>query len=567
MHRFSWSNNRLIVMIGAALLMLFGGTAMLATPTAQANASCGGAPFEEKNGLAVMEIESVDAGTGWDERDSIGGASGTYYEWTGPASMGTPGNGLMEYKVLISTPGTYRFQWRSRIAEGNSGSESNDAWLKAVDADDFYGEKQNGSRVYPFGSGKTPTPNGAGSGGWFKVYQNQLNTWSWQARTSDNDAHNIFMVFNSPGVYTLQVSGRSAGFAIDRMVLYKPDTVSESAATTALPAETLCSGLGSVTLSGPTGVQPGDASSVTLTYTPTVQSAYTVLDVYYPDGSFSFENDRYVVENTSCSGTCSLQVPTRGQLGTFTVWTIPGVGATTFGEWAASNFYVGLGPVNISTPSGTVPPAPTTQVTFTPSPSAGYTVVDMYTPAGGYQRYLVEKNTCNPTCSLTINTDWIVGTFDLWTIDGVGATTFGPWTRNTLTVGLADVTLNTPKGNTGGQNGGQRVTLNYDPAEGSGYTVIDVYGPNGSYSRFVVENATCSGSCQVPFDVNGVTGGYDVWMIPGVGPYFGNWALSEFNLTPSDLSSDSVDTLGSAVEAPPALDTSQVEAATEGFGE
>jgi hypothetical protein len=34
-------------------------------------------------------------------------------------------------------------------------------------------------------------------------------------KKSDNDAHDIFVTFVVPGVYTIQVSGRSPGYAID----------------------------------------------------------------------------------------------------------------------------------------------------------------------------------------------------------------------------------------------------------------------------------------------------------------------------------------------------------------
>jgi hypothetical protein len=205
---------------------------------------CQNAQFAEQNGLVVIEFESQPLAAGWIEQTAIDGFTGSsYYQWAGGGQNNNPGEGLLEYSILIETPGRYRFQWRSRIATGDSNTDSNDAWLRFPDADDFYGLKNEGnpdeSIVYPKGSGKTPNPNGSGSDGWFKVYQNNRSIWNWQARTSDNDAHNIYVEFDQPGVYTLQVSGRSEGFGIDRMVLYS-DTVETSMATDEAQPETLC---------------------------------------------------------------------------------------------------------------------------------------------------------------------------------------------------------------------------------------------------------------------------------------------------------------------------------------
>ena len=66
-------------------------------------------------------------------------------------------------------------------------------------------------------------PEGAGGGGWFKIYSSGANNWSWSTNTSDNDAHQIYARFDDPGVYNILVSARSSSHAIDRMVLYHSD--------------------------------------------------------------------------------------------------------------------------------------------------------------------------------------------------------------------------------------------------------------------------------------------------------------------------------------------------------
>ncbi|WP_375324240.1 PKD domain-containing protein [Flagellimonas sp. GZD32] len=178
--------------------------------------------FVEENGLVVIEAESFDINSNWTMESTEDGYLGTGYLFNHVDSFNTPGNGTITEQILISTPGKYRFQWRNNIGIIDASSpttEHNDAWLRFPDADDFYGEKSNGNIVYPFGSGKTPNPNGAGANGWFKVYANTLN-WNWTANVSDNDPHQIYVEFDEPGIYTLEISSRSEGHLIDRIALH-----------------------------------------------------------------------------------------------------------------------------------------------------------------------------------------------------------------------------------------------------------------------------------------------------------------------------------------------------------
>ncbi|MBT8184207.1 MAG: hypothetical protein KJN76_05160, partial [Eudoraea sp.] len=208
----------------------------------QVQGQCTGAQFQEVNGIAVIEAESVD-GPGWAQRSSQSGFTGNgYNSYEGTNYFGSPGNNVVTYTVRINTPGTYRFQWRNKIgvlASSNASTEHNDSWLKFPDASDFYGQRGN-SRIWPKGSGKSPNPEGASGGGWFKVYTNTIN-WSWSTQTSDFDPHQVFAVFNSPGVYRIQVSGRSNGHLIDRMVLHRT-TISASSAQSLSRTQTNCGG-------------------------------------------------------------------------------------------------------------------------------------------------------------------------------------------------------------------------------------------------------------------------------------------------------------------------------------
>ncbi len=197
--------------------------------------------FLEENGLVVIEIESIAAlPIGWAEEVMFNDFTGlSYFRYAADNQYNNPGVDLLEYAVYIQNPGRYRFQWRSLIAEGTSTTDANDSWLK-INGDAFYGLQGMNSFVCPVGyipefndcpielddDGNT-TPEGAGSDGWFKVYRTGSNPWTWSTSTSDFDGHNIYAQFDNPGIYIIQISGRSQNHAIDRMVLFDDDYVGD----------------------------------------------------------------------------------------------------------------------------------------------------------------------------------------------------------------------------------------------------------------------------------------------------------------------------------------------------
>lgn len=207
----------------------------------QIYAQCSGADFEEQNGIAILELDSKTSGS-WKKESTSGSSGGSALTYRGSNYFNSPGNSTINYQVRINSSGTYRFIWRNKIsviASHNASTEHNDSWLK-INASNFYGQSGS-SRIYPGGSGKNPTPEGASSGGWFKVYTNTID-WSYSTKTSDNDAHAVYATFNSAGVYTIQVSARSNGHTIDRMVLYKEGSYSAAQAESLSRSETTCSG-------------------------------------------------------------------------------------------------------------------------------------------------------------------------------------------------------------------------------------------------------------------------------------------------------------------------------------
>ncbi|GGG51016.1 hypothetical protein GCM10011414_20750 [Croceivirga lutea] len=176
--------------------------------------------YLERNGIVSVEFETVAGEIEWERGNQLSGFDGEgYLVWNQADSFQTPGNGILTYKLNIATPGTYQFVWRSRITEGDTQSEANDSWLRFNDAADFFGQREN-SIVYPRGSGKTPNPEGSSADGWFKIYMNRVGEWFWRSNTSDNNPHDIFVTFESSGIYTMEVSGRSQFHGLDRFVLF-----------------------------------------------------------------------------------------------------------------------------------------------------------------------------------------------------------------------------------------------------------------------------------------------------------------------------------------------------------
>ncbi|WP_116770115.1 hypothetical protein [Maribacter litoralis] len=188
--------------------------------------------YNEAEGLVMVEFESGQFSDDWELKTQGDNYTGDgYMVWTGDQFLGSPGNGTVTFKLNITTPGTYRFEWRSSVTTGDQGTEHNDSWLRFADADDFFGEK-NDSRVYPKDTGKTPNPNGSSKDGWFKIYRsgNDLD-FKWNTSTSDNDAHKIYVTFNTAKIYTMEVSARSSGHAIDKFALFSSSwTMNEATA-------------------------------------------------------------------------------------------------------------------------------------------------------------------------------------------------------------------------------------------------------------------------------------------------------------------------------------------------
>lgn len=231
-------------------------TAATASPTSPPTIHPGTLLLEE-NCLAVCEVESTSADD-WAFRSAAAGHSGSgYLQWTGQnafLSRDAGKYGLLTYTMHLSRSGNYRIAIRNFHDDPDS-TESNDCWLKV------------------------------GEYAWVKVYSELVNMWQWMTKmdVGHGDTERPPIYYLEAGHHTLLISGRSHGFAIDRIHVYDescvnlhdatnpfilPSTLAPVAPTTQSPTTT-------APTDTPTHVPTSSAPSlqptiVTMTHAPTM---------------------------------------------------------------------------------------------------------------------------------------------------------------------------------------------------------------------------------------------------------------------------------------------------------
>lgn len=164
----------------------------------------------------LLTSNNINWGELSDERANLGRAfvyeGGNHYE--------TPGIDEFAFYLELAEAGDYRVRLHSLISRGSSQTDSNDVWFK-IDGATTYGIK--GSSInYNLG------PN---VDGYVKIYQNELGEFTWDTFVMDNDPHDLWVNFPAAGSYKVRFSGRSEGFAIDKLVIHKPSVSDENALT------------------------------------------------------------------------------------------------------------------------------------------------------------------------------------------------------------------------------------------------------------------------------------------------------------------------------------------------
>lgn len=166
-----------------------------------------------------MEAEKADISGDWSFQNELTGAvNDGYYEWKNgdpSTEADEPGLNILSYAFQISTPGTYRFLFRTAALLKR---DHNDVWVRFPD-NPGEGRKSTGGSIVSLDQNT-----------WFKVYQKKGgDDWHFEASTVDDNAHEVFAFFDTAGTYQIELSGRSTQFKIDRLVFFH-ESVSESIA-------------------------------------------------------------------------------------------------------------------------------------------------------------------------------------------------------------------------------------------------------------------------------------------------------------------------------------------------
>jgi hypothetical protein len=146
--------------------------------------------YHESGGLLIMEVEHAPTVPHWQAETNLVGFTGdSYYTWRGPNFFGTPGVGTLTYKFRITTPGLYNFRLHNRH-DFHDPTEENDVWARI------------------------------NNNPWTKVFSWERGHWTWTtAFDVGGNISNAAYIFGATE-YTLQISGRSYGFSIDRIVMF-----------------------------------------------------------------------------------------------------------------------------------------------------------------------------------------------------------------------------------------------------------------------------------------------------------------------------------------------------------
>jgi hypothetical protein len=148
-------------------------------------------PVQEQDGVVVLEAESAAAVPDWKlEKDLPGFTGSGFHTWRGPNLWGEPGKGVLTYVFRIVTPGVYHLRLRNRHEHPDASME-NDCWTKLDD------------------------------GAWAKTFSYQRGQWTWVTSFDFGASKPPASYDLKAGVHTLQISGRSANFRIDRIHLYR----------------------------------------------------------------------------------------------------------------------------------------------------------------------------------------------------------------------------------------------------------------------------------------------------------------------------------------------------------
>ncbi len=148
--------------------------------------------------LVVIEMESSGAPGDWTNSTSTPGFVGdSYIIWDGPNLFNSPGQGVFGFDFEVPDGGTWLVNIRNRHEDPDP-TEANDVWMRMD------------------------------GGSWTKTFSNQagsVGAWTWESRFDISHGNQPQASYNiSAGQHRVEFSGRSNGFKMDRVHLYRPGT-------------------------------------------------------------------------------------------------------------------------------------------------------------------------------------------------------------------------------------------------------------------------------------------------------------------------------------------------------
>ena len=151
-----------------------------------------------KGGMLAVEVESRPVAGDWVEESSEPGFSGaSYYRWNGPDLFHSPGQGTLSWTFEVFEAGEYLLRIHN-LHNDNDSTAENDCWVRMD------------------------------GGPWIKVFSgHDFPTWNWETVFDPEGAPASGAKYDlAPGEHTLEISGRSNNFRIDRWHLYRTGTPS-----------------------------------------------------------------------------------------------------------------------------------------------------------------------------------------------------------------------------------------------------------------------------------------------------------------------------------------------------
>ncbi len=152
-------------------------------------AQTGDCVYVETDDAVVIEIESVSPVEDWQLKTHFPGFTGDgYYVWQGPQYFADPGHGILTYPISLTKSSDYGLNIRN--SHPTNPSLFNDVWVRLDD------------------------------GPWIKSFSNVIDEWTYDFNFDRGGNLGAAKFKNvTSGLHTLELSARSSGFRLDRLVL------------------------------------------------------------------------------------------------------------------------------------------------------------------------------------------------------------------------------------------------------------------------------------------------------------------------------------------------------------